>query len=235
MLFHFPNRRQFLQESAALSLPLLTGLSPGFAQNSSQKTSMPPGLVLRESNPDNLEFPFQTLDSFLIPNDRFYVRSHFSVPDLKKDTYRLKVEGAVDHPLELSYDDVLKMPAKTGTALLECAGNGRVFLTPKARGVSWELGAVGTAEWTGVALLDVLAQAGPKRSAVQVVLEGADEGEVREDPRTPGKIHFARSLPLKKAMRPEVVLAYKMNGAELSKAHGFPLRAIVAGWYGWRL
>jgi DMSO/TMAO reductase YedYZ molybdopterin-dependent catalytic subunit len=91
---------------------------------------------------------------------------------------------------------------------------------------------VGNADWTGVPLAAVLDRAGVKANAVEVVLEGADAGEVREEPRSPGPIHFARSLPLAKARRPEVLLAYRMNGSELPVAHGYPLRAVVPGWYG---
>ena len=190
------------------------------------------GLILREKEPENLEFPFCTLDSFITPNERFYVRNHFPVPQLDIETWRLKVEGAVDRQLVLSFDDLANMPSCTQVALLECAGNGRSFLTPKAKGVMWDLGAVGNAEWTGVPLAAVLNRAGVQTSAVEVVLEGADEGEITEEPKSPGKIRFARSLPLDKALQPEVLLAYKMNGNELSPSHGFPVRAVVPGWYG---
>jgi DMSO/TMAO reductase YedYZ molybdopterin-dependent catalytic subunit len=154
------------------------------------------------------------------------------MPQLDVKNWRLKVEGAIERPLELNYDELTKMPSRTQVALLECAGNSRVFLTPKAKGVQWELGAVGNAEWTGVPLAAVLDRAGIKKGAVEVILEGADEGEIKEDPKSPGKIHFARSLPLEKARKPEVLLAHRMNGKELPPSHGFPVRAIVAGWYG---
>src|SRR5262249_49811328 len=126
----------------------------------------------------------------------------------------------------------LKLPSRTIPALLECAGNGRAFLVPRARGVAWQLGAVGTAEWTGVPLSAILDRAGVRAGAVEVILEGADSGEFREDPQAPGPIHCARSLPLEKARQQEVLLAYRMNGAEITAAHGYPLRAVVPGWYG---
>jgi DMSO/TMAO reductase YedYZ molybdopterin-dependent catalytic subunit len=97
---------------------------------------------------------------------------------------------------------------------------------------AWHGNWVSTAEWTGVKLATVLEQAGLKRDAVEVILEGADEGEPGNEPRPPGTIHFARSLPPAKATSSSVLLAYKMNGADLPEAHGFPLRAVVAGWYG---
>src|SRR5262249_4363702 len=145
------------------------------------------------------EFPFATLDSFLTPNEQFYIRSHFDVPKLDANTWRLKVEGAVTKPFEIDYDEMRKMPSHTLTALLECSGNSRVFLKPPQIGIRWELGGVSNAEWTGVRLADVLERAGVKEGAVEVVLEGADRGEFKSpNPPSPGVISYARSLPLKK-------------------------------------
>jgi DMSO/TMAO reductase YedYZ molybdopterin-dependent catalytic subunit len=189
-------------------------------------------LIPRSADNLNLEFPFSDLRSFVTPNDQFYVRSHFAVPKIETATYRLRVEGAVERPFEIGYQEFRAMPARTLTATLECAGNGRAFLKPKAKGVPWELGAVSNAEWTGVPLAALLVRAGLRDNAVEVVLEGTDEGEIGTDPKPSGKIHFARSLPTAKARGPDVVLAYRMNGADLPPAHGFPVRAIVAGWYG---
>jgi DMSO/TMAO reductase YedYZ molybdopterin-dependent catalytic subunit len=190
------------------------------------------GLIVREKEPANLEMPFRTLDSFLTPNERFYVRNHFAAPKLDARSWRLKVEGAVERPLELTYAELTALPSRTQVALLECAGNGRAFLNPKPKGVPWELGAVGNAAWTGAPLAAVLARAGVREAAVEVILEGADAGEIQEEPKSPGKLHFARSLPLDKARKPEVLLAYRMNGEELPGAHGFPVRVLVPGWYG---
>jgi DMSO/TMAO reductase YedYZ molybdopterin-dependent catalytic subunit len=191
-----------------------------------------PGLITREKHPQNLEFHFATLQSFITPTGHFYVRNHFPVPELDTRSWRLTVEGAVECPLSLSYDEVLRLPARTFVATIECAGNSRIFLSPKVRGVQWELGAVGTAEWTGAPLAAVLERAGVRAGAADVVLEGADAGEISEEPRPPGPVRFARSLPLEKARQPDVILAYRMNGEQLAPAHGFPLRAVVPGWYG---
>jgi DMSO/TMAO reductase YedYZ molybdopterin-dependent catalytic subunit len=226
-----PARREFLQAATVGSLAGFAGVATGRFQ---QVPTPPPftGLIVRESEPENLEFPFAFLKDFTIPNDQFFVRSHFAVPRLDVRTWRLKVEGAVDRPLELSYEDLSKLPRRTVTALLECAGNSRVFLTPKVRGVAWQAGAVGTADWEGVPLAAVLEKAGLRPGAVEVVLEGADRGEVRDDPKSPGVISFSRSLPLAKAKQPEVLLADRMNRAPLPVSHGYPLRAVVPGWYG---
>jgi DMSO/TMAO reductase YedYZ molybdopterin-dependent catalytic subunit len=192
----------------------------------------PFGLIPREKDPENLEFPFASLDSFLTPNKLFYVRNHFAAPKLDARTWRLRVEGAVEKPLELTHGEILKLAARTAPVTLECVGNGRAYLVPKTKGVQWELGAVSTAEWMGVKLGAILEMAGLKKEAVDVVLEGADSGTVKNEPKPEGTLHFARGLPLSKALKPEVILAYRMNGEPLSVAHGFPLRAMVGGWYG---
>lgn len=195
----------------------------------------PAGLISRQKDPENLEFPFSALDTgrLLTPVDQFYVRTHFEVPRPDAESWRLSVEGAVERPFEIGYDELRLMPTRTITALLECSGNGRVYLEPPQVGIRWELGGVSTAEWTGVPLAAVLERAGVRPGAVEVILEGADRGEFREpNPRTPGEIPYSRSLPLGKAMAPEVLLAYRMNGEDLPPRHGRPVRAVVAGWYG---
>ncbi|HEY5086962.1 MAG TPA: sulfite oxidase, partial [Gemmatimonadaceae bacterium] len=190
------------------------------------------GLITRESEPINLEFPFATLDAVITPDDLFYVRNHFPIPRIDAADWRLTIDGEVDRELTLSYDDLRALPAKTVMATLECAGNSRVYLVPKAKGAAWGQGAVSNAEWTGVPLSMLLDRAGVKAAAVEVVLEGADEGEITEEPKSPGVIRFARSLPLAKALKDEVLIAYQMNGQDLSPEHGFPARAVVPGWYG---
>jgi DMSO/TMAO reductase YedYZ molybdopterin-dependent catalytic subunit len=128
-------------------------------------------------------------------------------------------------------DELRALPRHTAEATLECAGNSRVFLVPKVKGVQWELGAVGNAEWSGVLLRDLLGAAKLRDDAREIVFEGADRGAISEPPRPAGEIHFARSIPREKALD-DVLLAYEMNGEPLTPAHGFPLRAIVPGWYG---
>jgi DMSO/TMAO reductase YedYZ molybdopterin-dependent catalytic subunit len=226
------DRREFLRGTAA-ALPI--SLTPfGLANALAEKEGEPSAarLIPREKNPDNLESPFSSLNSLITPNDLFYVRNHFAQPKIDRKTWRLRVEGAVKKPLELTYDDLRKLPRRTETVTLECAGNNRAYLNPKAKGVQWELGAVSNARWTGVSLAGVLERAGLEASAVEVILEGTDKGVIAADPRPQGAIHFARSLPLTKARKPEVLLAYDMNGVELPPAHGFPLRAVVPGWFG---
>jgi len=219
-----------------VSLGALASIATAFGQNVAP--DKPPaaapgtGLIVREKEPENLESPASVLQTFITPAEQFYVRNHFKQPEVTAEAWKLKVEGAVEHPFEMGYRDLLGMPSRTQVSMLECAGNGRVFLIPKENGAQWQSGGVGNAEWVGVPLGAVLEKAGLKSNAVDVVFEGADQGEIKDDPKSPGEIHFARSLPMAKARNGNVLLAYKMNGADLSPAHGFPVRVIVPGWYG---
>lgn len=188
------------------------------------------GHIIRQKEPANLEFPFFSLSGFTTPNEQFYVRSHFRAPRINRADWRLRIEGCVERELELSLDDLAKMPAQERTVTLECAGNGRIFLIPKVGGAQWELGAVSNARWTGVGLSDILAKAGVRPQAVELIFEGADKGEPDEKPKPPGEIHYSHSIPIAKAA--DVLLAYRMNGEPLPDAHGAPLRAVIGGWYG---
>ncbi len=190
------------------------------------------GMIIRQKEPVNFEFPFEKLDSFLTPNELFYIRSHFKAPELSADSFQLKVHGAVAKPLTLNYQQLRQLPSETRAVTLECAGNSRVFLVPQVEGAQWALGAVGTAEWTGVPLRILLEQAGLTENACEIVFEGADHGAPKEKPIPPGMVSYARSLPLKKALSPEVLVAYQMNGQEIPEHHGFPVRLIVPGHYG---
>ena len=190
------------------------------------------GLIIRQKEPKNLEAPFDRIDSYVTPTELFYIRSHFPTPDLDRAAYRLRVDGAVRHPFTLSYEELRSFPCETRVATLECAGNGRVFLVPQVQGAQWELGAVSNAEWTGVPLSALLERAGLAEDACEIVLEGADRGMPKEEPLPPGPISYVWSVPRAKAMRPEVLIAYQMNGRDLPRDHGFPVRAIVPGHYG---
>jgi DMSO/TMAO reductase YedYZ molybdopterin-dependent catalytic subunit len=225
----FLGRREFMRHVAGTAILATSRWGTIWGQGEKNESD---GLIPRQKNPDNLEFPFATLDSFITPNERFYVRNHFAQPKIDPLSWLLRIEGAVKNELELSLDDLKKLPSRSITATLECAGNCRAFLEPKVKGVPWQLGAVGNAEWTGVPLAAVLERAGLHDSAAEVILEGADTGEITADIKPAGKVPFARSLPLGKARSPEVLLVYKMNGVDLPPAHGFPLRAVVPGWYG---
>jgi sulfite oxidase len=207
-------------------------VAPGFAATSllpgaalAQQLISKDRLIVRSGRPEDLETPVHLLDSWITPNDLFYVRSHFYTPMIDASSWRLQVDGDVERTLLLTLDDIRQMPSTTVTATLECAGNGRAFFDPPVAGIQWEKGAVGTATWTGVRLGDVLDRARAIASARYVWLDGADLG-IGAAP------DFIRSLPIDKAMQPETLLVYAMNGVPLPMAHGFPLRAIVPGWEG---
>jgi DMSO/TMAO reductase YedYZ molybdopterin-dependent catalytic subunit len=191
---------------------------------------LPDGRIVHSEAPLNVEMPFETVDSFVTPTESFYVRSHFPIPKIDRDAWWLHLEGEVEKPFAINYEELLEFDSRTIPVTLECAGNNRDFLEPKVKGVQWGLGAIGTAEWTGVPLSTLLDRAIVKSNAREAILEGADCGMLEDPKSPPGELTFARSIPLSKATA-DVLLAYKMNGSELPPQHGFPVRAIVPGWY----
>jgi DMSO/TMAO reductase YedYZ molybdopterin-dependent catalytic subunit len=195
-----------------------------------EETTLRDGRVVRSESPLNLEMPFSAMESFLTPTKSFYVRTHFPIPTIDRNAWSLQVEGEVENQFAVNYEQLVTLKSLTTPVTLECAGNNRNFLEPKVKGVQWGLGAVGTAQWTGVPLSALLDRAIPKRNACEVILEGADGGMLEDPKSPPGELKFARSLPLEKAHR-GVLLAFKMNGSDLPPEHGFPVRAIVSGWY----
>ena len=202
---------------------------PGGTLCAQGKTGVIPGkekLVIRSIRPPDYESPVALLDAWLTPIDNFYVRSHLPVPTtLDPSAWTLQVEGEVATPLTLTLDELRKLPSASLTMTLECAGNGRAFYDPPVAGIQWGKGAVGTARWTGVRLADVLKRAGVRGTGKFVVMNGAD--------RALGTMpDFIRQLPIDKAMNPDTLVAFDMNGQPIPPVHGFPLRAIVPGWEG---
>lgn len=194
------------------------------------ETKLRDGRIVRSEAPLNLEMPFETVEGFITPTKSFYLRTHFPIPNIDRNAWWLHVEGEVEKPFAINYEQLLELESVTIPVTLECAGNNRNFLEPKAKGVQWRLGAIGTAEWTGVPLSVLLDRAVVRPNACEVILQGADHGILEEPKSPPGELTFARSVSLEKA-RGEVLLAYKMNGSDLPPQHGFPLRAVVSGWY----
>jgi DMSO/TMAO reductase YedYZ molybdopterin-dependent catalytic subunit len=185
------------------------------------------GLITRVTRPQDLETPVQYFSSWLTPNDRFFVRSHFGPPNPDSlKNWQLHVEGDVQHALVLSLADLQSFEEVTAPVVVQCSGNGRAFFDPKVPGAQWERGAVGNAKWTGVRLSDVLKRAGLGPKAKHVQLLGADR------PVLPTVPLFIRSIPIEKAMHSDTLLAYRMNGEPLPLLHGAPLRLIMPGWAG---
>jgi len=182
------------------------------------------------SRPPQLETPFSVFnESILTPNDAFFVRYHWSaIPtSIDPQTYRLKVGGGVDTPLELSLDDLKRLtdPVEI-VAVNQCSGNSRGHFIPRVNGGQLSNGAMGNARWTGVPLKKVLEKAGTQAGAVQVSFNGLDKPPVANAP------DFIKALDIDHAQDGEVMLAWAMNGEELPMLNGYPLRLIVPGYYG---
>jgi DMSO/TMAO reductase YedYZ molybdopterin-dependent catalytic subunit len=187
-----------------------------------------PYLITRKVLPENQETPIHFLKDSIIPASYFYRRNHFPYPELPTTSYSVPIEGSVLKPLTFSYEGLLNLPAKTLKVVLECSGNKRSFFKPNVFGEQWEEGAVNQSYWKGVPLQTLFKYTGLRPEAKEVVFTGYDFGERKDLKET---YHFARSLPISKALHPDTILAYELNGQPLSFKHGFPLRLIAPKWY----
>ncbi len=180
------------------------------------------GLALR-----NPGMQLEGLRYQITPIGMHYLLIHFDIPHVDPATYELPVTGLVHDPLTLSLEDIKSRPKVTESVMMECGGNGRAHLSPRAISAPWHDEAIGCAEWTGTPLRPILQEAGLLDDAVEVVFSGYDRGIDQ------GFEHdYERSLTVEDALRDEVFLAYKMNGAPLPPQHGSPLRLVVPDWYG---
>ncbi len=169
-----------------------------------------------EYEPETRPTPLDALELERIPTSLHFRRDHFPPPDLDPASFTLPVGGAVERPLLLTLDALREMPRRTLRVVLECAGHRRTdFDHPPAEGVAWDLGAVGEAAWTGTPLAGVLAEAGASRSATAVVLEGGDRGAF---PGVPGDVSFGRGVPIAKALHPDTLLVWEINGEPLPQS-----------------
>lgn len=238
-----PKRRDLLKGSAAVGLQVALGgmasralaattLEMPFENGTRELVAFPQKrpLIVLTNRPPQLETPFSVFnDSIITPNDAFFVRYHWSGIPTSVDpaTYRLKVEGKVSNPLELSLRELKSLPGKTDLiAVNQCSGNSRGFFEPRVNGGQLGNGAMGNAKWTGVPLKVVLQKAGVQAGAVQVSFDGLDHPPVGDGP------DFIKALQIDHAMDGEVMLAWAMNGKDLPMLNGYPLRLIVPGHYG---
>ena len=175
----------------------------------------------------NKSMPLEALRYDRTPTGMHYVLIHWDVPAVDPNSWRVNIGGLVREPLALDLDAIRSRPRTTIPVTMECCGNGRALLEPRPVGQPWLNGAIGTAEWTGTSLGPILQEAGLEDDAVELVFTGADRGIQGDEEQD-----YARSLTVDEAMRPEVMLAYEMNGAPLEPQHGYPVRLIVPGWYG---
>lgn len=176
----------------------------------------------------NHGMPLEALRWDVTPIGLHYLLSHYDIPEVDPAAWTLEVDGRVARPLRLSLGDLTSRPARRVTVTMECAGNGRAQLLPRALSQPWLVEAVGTAEWTGLPLRHVLEEAGPLDDALEVVFTGLDRGAEEDE----AVEFYQRALPLAEAMADDVLLAYGINGGPLPPQHGHPLRLVIPGWYG---
>jgi DMSO/TMAO reductase YedYZ molybdopterin-dependent catalytic subunit len=208
-------------------------LTPGVPQGISSYVTMGtlPGkkpLIQLADKPPNYESPLEYLRTPITPNDQFFVRYHLAdTPEVDAKTYKISVGGdGANGQADITLDDLKKMPAVEVTAVNQCSGNRRGLSKPHVAGVEWGYGAMGCAKWKGARLKDILDKVGVKTEAIEVGLNGADGPVIDKTP------DFIKSIPLWKAMDPDTIIAYEMNGAPLPHLNGFPARLIVPGWTG---
>lgn len=175
----------------------------------------------------NRGMPLEGMRYSITPTGLHYLLIHYDIPAIDPDSWRLTIDGQVAKPLTFTLAEIRRMPAHTLAVTMECAGNGRAFFAPRRISQPWLTEAIGTAEWTGVPVRYLLAAAGLRPDAIELVFTGLDRGVEGNEIQ-----NYQRSLSIDEASRPEVLLAYQMNGAPLDPQHGYPLRLLVPGWYG---
>ncbi len=193
--------------------------------SSQVKKPTPSNLFTDRGTGTDFETRLSSLNGYLTPNDRFFIRSHSPTPAIDASQWRLVIEGTgVRTRTEFTYEELCALPQTTITRTIECAGNGRRFFKEffgvEGEGGQWRTGAIGCAEWSGVPLKDLFARAGLADDAQSVMPKGLDDHQV------------SWPMPLEKALREDTLLALRMNGETLPADHGFPARLVVSGWVG---
>jgi sulfite oxidase len=224
------SRRNFLKQmsTAALSIGAAPSLLSWATPVQGQPLDIPgeDGMIVRSFRFVDLETPVEYFNTWLTPVPHFFVRNHMHEPsELNADEWRLTVSGEVEKPFTLTLSDLSRFESHSVVNTLECAGNGRSLHRPQVPGIQWGKGAVSTGRFSGPPLRDVLQRAGVKPAGKHLMFRGLDE--------VPGKVPpFIRSIPIEKALDADTLVATHMNGAPLTKHHGFPARALVPGWIG---
>jgi sulfite oxidase len=222
------SRRDFLKHvsGAAMATAVPSILSWALPQGQSVDFPGEDGMVLRSFRFIDLEAPVEYFNTWLTPVPHFFVRNHMHEPsEFDAADWRLSIGGEVEKPFTLGLAELSKIETHSVVNTLECAGNGRSLQRPQVPGIQWGKGAVGTARFSGPRLRDVLQRAGVKPTGKHVMFRGLDE--------VPGKVPpFIRSIPVEKALDADTLIATHMNGAPLTKHHGYPARVLVPGWIG---
>ena len=208
---------------------LTPGLPEGVASYATMATL--PGkkpLIELSDRPPNYETPLEYLRTPITPNDEFFVRYHLAdIPEIKAENYKIAVGGdGANGQAEVTLDDLKKMPAVEVVAVNQCSGNRRGLSKPHVQGVEWGYGAMGCARWKGARLKDILDKVVLKKEAIEIGMDGADGPVVDKTP------DFIKSIPVWKALDPNTIVAYEMNGQPLPHLNGFPARVVVPGWTG---
>lgn len=188
------------------------------------------GLTVLNDRPVNAETPAHLLDDDVTPTNRHFIRNNGIPPEnTSPKGWTLTLDGEVSKPMKLSIDELKKkFEVVTRRLVIECGGNGRAAFNPPAKGNQWTVGAVACAEWTGIRYADLLKAAGVKPSAVYTAHYSADS-HLSGDPK---KDAISRGVPIAKAMDPNNLIAFAMNGKPIHPMNGAPLRAVVPGWPG---
>ncbi len=225
------SRRDFLKQisKAALAAGVVRSvLVSGLQAQHGGMVEIPgeDGMIVRSVRFLDLETPVEYFNTWLTPVPHFFVRNHMHEPsELDLDGWRLAVGGEVEKPYTLKFSELSALPTHSVVNTLECAGNGRSLHRPQVPGIQWGKGAVSTARFSGPRLADILQRAGVKSTGKHVMFRGLDE--------VPGKVPpFIRSIPIEKALDSDTLIATHMNGAPLTRHHGFPARSLVPGWIG---
>ncbi|WP_245546980.1 sulfite oxidase [Evansella cellulosilytica] len=184
-------------------------------------------LNTRNLYPENKESPIHFLHDTNTPTHLKFIRNHFSYPYPPETNISIFISGHVQKSILFTLADICKYPIRTVHCVLECAGNKRSFFRPKVYGEQWENGAISQGKWSGVSLRDLLLCTGINRNANEVVFKGRDKGVKKKR-----VVHFERSLPIKKALHKDTIVAFKYNGKPISYKAGGPIRLIVPQWYG---
>lgn len=186
-------------------------------------------LIKKTYRPPNFETPIEYFHTPITPNNAFFVRYHLAgIAQVQAAEWRLNVGGeSAERELEFTLDQLKKdfEPAEI-TAVCQCSGNRRGLFDPHVAGVEWGVGAMGNAVWRGVRLKDILAKAGVKSDALEVVFSPADRAVIDKTPA------FVKSLPVEVALDENTLVAFEMNGKPLPHWNGFPARLVVPGWTG---
>lgn len=204
----------------------------------SRNAAEPKTIIDDQGRVTRVRTPVLDLEGLMTPTPLFYVVQHFAVPDpVAPEDWRLSIEGAVKQPVEITYDDLRRLPGRTVRTVMECSGSDANFFEyfqkigpkPVRREEAMILSA---GEFTGVPLAAVLEQVGLGPRAAHVRVEGWDRGVPASAIPGTAPFFYDKGLPLEKALHPDTILAWSMNGELLEHLHGAPVRLVVPGWSG---